>query len=350
MLAVASLCFTVALKDARTNGGINNLSSARRGEFDAAVMLDDEAADMNNTTTQSRVDDYLEDKTHAITSSGGILDGIGGIGGIVGDVGDIFSSILGGGDKTTAPVSTYPVNTDNAAYINPVPAVTYIQNQTTAATVKDTASVVTVTQAVQSDTVDFSAGANPYTKPTGEIKPGDSGEGVKWMQWMFIYTNYGLAGKNVTGVYDADTQELVKKLQQENGLTEDGIVNDAVIDKIELLYYAHTLTATTQTPSDIITAPDTIGMTQGSTDDGSGTNSVAIVVAIIAGIWCVAIAAIIVIFVLKKKKGKKSKNAEKDATESAEPTGNSADESTEEKPQDKVMSLSDLFEEAENKK
>ncbi len=343
---VASVSFTVMFGNKTGNGGMNDISYAERAQYydEAADMntVRDEAADMNNSTTQSKVDNYIEDKTNAVSNSGSLIGGFGGFGGIIGDVGDIIGSIIGGSGNVTqssTPVSTYPVSTNNVGFIDPVPAVTYIQGQTTVPVASAT-TPPTVNTTSQSETVNFAATSNPYKKPAGEIKPGDSGEGVKWMQWMFIYTNYGLTGKPVTGVYDAETEALVKKLQQEKGLASDGVVNDAVIDKIELLYYEYSVTATTAAPSAILTAPETIGVTAPVVDSGEKNGTLGIVIIILAAIWCIAIIAIMIIFMLKKKKKKK---AVEDKTEVSETSTVSETTETAEK---KDMSLSDLFEEA----
>lgn len=348
-IALSALSFTVV--SAKNVSGFNShdFSYAERAQYYNADVLKtgrNEADDMNNTTTQNVIEDFIEDKTHS--ASGGFLDGIGGISGIVGDVGDLFNGILGGsyGSQSTAPVATYPVNTNNVGYIDPVPAATYIQNQSQTV-VKSTTSVTPETSAAayaQAETVDFSLTANPYAKPTGEIKSGDSGDGVKWIQWMFIYTNYGLSGKDITGVYDKDTEELVKKLQQENGLTADGVVNDEVIDKIELLYYQYTVTATTAKPSNIITAPESIEVTSPQADSESGNSALLIVIIAIALIWCIAIIAVIVIFVMKKKKTSQ-KNASDETDVSVSETADSESQSSDKHD----MSLSDLFEEADKK-
>ena len=128
---VASVSLTVLLGNKTENGGLSDISYAERQQYydEAADMntVRDEAADMNNSTTQSKVDNFIEDKTNAVSNSGSL---IGGFGGIIGDVGDIVGSIIGGNSsdntQNSAPVVTYPVSTDNVGFIDPVPAVTYI--------------------------------------------------------------------------------------------------------------------------------------------------------------------------------------------------------------------------------
>lgn len=364
-VVVASVSLTLFGSNAGVNKSENNVSYAQRPQYynEAADMntTRNEAADMNSTTGNNAVDDYLDDKTDGLSNSagliGGLLGGLGGgsdsetdsgtggglIGGL-GGIGDMFSGVLGGGSgggSQSTSSATYPMNDNNVGYIDPVPAVTYIQNQTTVAITAAQQSTPSSAVVSQNETVDASATTNPYKKPAGVINPGDSGEGVKWIQWMFIYTNYGLKGKSVTGVYDEETQEVVKKLQKEKGLTVDGIVNDAVIDKIELLYYEYTVTATTVPQVSVITAPDTIGVTQSGADSGEKTGSLGLTIAILAAIWCVAIIAIMIIFILKKKKKKKA-NENSTETQASEKVAEATD--TPAKTND--MSLSDLFEDA----
>lgn len=320
----------------------------------------DDADDMNTTMEN----EPTEETSSSGGSSGGIfgggfgegfLDGIGGIGGIFGDTGDILGGIFGGddSDKGSGGSSGGTVNTttggNDAIYIDPVPAATQSQSQTQNTVVTDIAQ----TTIPVAETVNFAAISNPYAKPVTEIKPGDMGDGVKWIQWNLIYTGYGLQGKPVTGVYDDATAEVVKKLQAEKGLTADGVVNDEVVAHIDLLYYEY-ITANPQTTVPQMSAVDTTFVQPaGTTDNNEGPNILVIVIAVIliGLIWFVAIIAIIIILIVKKSKSKKKTAAK--AQVNTVKTEEKPQENTE-KPetvnQDKEMSLSDLFEEANNKK
>ena len=282
------------------------------------------AAEETVSTTES-LGDFVNGKIESVSNIGGIISdvsdignnlggmmgGLGGFGDILGGssggIGDAFSGIgdalggimsgLGGtGDLgiggSTSP--TYDVNTETIGYIDVVPAVSDYLPSTSGVQASSTEAVV-------NETVDFAVNANPYTKPTAELRGGDKGDGVKWMQWIFIYTRYGLKDDGITGVFDEDTMAVVKKLQKENGLSVDGIVDDEVIDKIELLFFKATYT--TSAPA-VATQPTTQVATTEAVQDGKGnsvTGIIAIVI-IIAIVWVVAIGGIIVLFVLKKKK------------------------------------------------
>lgn len=353
VMLVLSVCFSVTLT--ATDGIMQNDVS-----YASVERHYNDADDMNTTTMKNPIDDYLGDAVET-TASGGLLDSIGGLGGIgsggfdtgigvgdiFGDAGDVIGNVIGGIGGNSANTTNNANSGNNIVYIDPVPAGT--DNYQSGSIINTPSPTQSQTPAVSppastaGETVNNNATKNPFAKPVNTINPGDSGDGVKWMQWIFIYTNYGLTGKNITGVYDADTVEVVKKLQKEKGLTEDGIVNDAVVDKIELLYYEYTLTLTTApavTPS-IVTAPETLGQT--SSQDGNN-KSLGVIIAIIAAIWCIAIAVIIVLFVLKKKSANKKAEADKDLefTYAAKKSENESSSGA-------SMSLSDLFEEANNK-
>lgn len=314
----------------------------------------DEAADMN-TTVQSNASNEV---TSSGSSSGGLLggsggflenlgggSGIGGIGEIFGDASDIIGGVIGDPSNGSSGNSSTTSSMGNPIYIDPVPAATYVQSGLTSAPAVTNPITSMGSTAPVAETVNPAAASNPYMKPTGEIKEGDMGDGVKWMQWMFIYTGYGLQGKQVTGVYDAETVEVVKKLQTEKGLTADGVVNDAVIDKIELLYFEHKYnveTTTVPASDNLVTAPETIEATEA---DGNGGKplKIAITIAVIAAIWCIAIVVIVLIVILKKSKNKKAGEVTENKTA---PAGDAKPA----EPEKKEMTLSDLFEEANEKK
>ncbi|MBQ8183862.1 MAG: peptidoglycan-binding protein [Clostridia bacterium] len=352
VLAVLAVLVTVTGFRTPDSSVRNDVSYAARDQYydDAADMntTEDEIVENNTTSSSGGLLDGLGSGLGS-GSSGGFLDGIGGIGGIFGDAGDVLGSFFGdssGSSSNGGAGSSSVVN--SAVYIDPVPAATMAQTQNTTPTVVQTSPATAPQSTVPvAESVNPSVTSNPYTKPTGEIKPGDSGDGVKWIQWNFIYTGYGLAGKDVTGVYDDETVELVKKLQTEKGLTADGIVNDAVIDKIELLYFEHKINGQPTVPQSvagIVTAPETIPVEDnGDSDKGL---SLILLIIIIAAIWCLAIIVIIIILIIKKKKAKKAVNTEKPQTEQPQEGQPQESEAKENKASDKDMSLSDLFEEA----
>lgn len=227
----------------------------------------------------------------------------GGIGDLIGDAGGMIGGILGGnggsggvGGLGGNTGETYPPQNTTGGYITIVPAATDYY------TIPDPNLTVSATDSANvGETVDFAVDVNPYTKPTGELKGGDTGDGVKWIQWMFIYTRYGLSDNGITGVFDEDTMAVVKKLQKESGMVVDGIVDDEVISKIEYLYYQ----AIYSEPATF--APATYEAKQTPyTVEVEEDNSTAIILILISVVWILAIVLIIVIK-LTKGKAKKSK-------------------------------------------
>ncbi len=259
--------------------------------------------------------DIVGDVSDIAGSLGGFGgDFFGGIGDSLGGLGDSLSGILGGlgnnsteAPKTTEP-NTYAVEKDTIGYITPVPYASESETEKEEETEKRV-----------NETVDFSATQNPFKKPTGELKGGDKGDGVRWMQWVFIYTRYGLKDDGITGVFDEDTVAVVKKLQKEKGLEVDGVVDGEVIAQIELLYFEAVYGATSTTLPNVSATESTVpaynapatGDETGALEDGGLILTIAL-----ALVWIVAIGLIVVLFLLKKKKKKKAKSEEKTVNES----------------------------------
>lgn len=262
-------------------------------------------------------------------SSGGIGDAIGGLGD---SVGDLFGGILGGGtaQKTTAaPVST---SSADIGLIIPVPAATQGLTQSTEAQ-------TTSGEGAEGETVDFAATSNPYKKPSGTFSAGDEGEGIKWIQWIFIYTHYGLKDDGITGVLDEDTVAVVKKLQQENKLTVDGNITENVIKAAEVLYYQSVLGGDVSAIEVSSEATTAVRVSYASVEAEDGENvPVALLVVVLVIIWLLAIGGIVLLFLFKKKKMVSNTAEEKENTE--------ADKSEN---KEGISSISDLFEEAEKK-
>ncbi len=330
---------------------------------DMRAVTRDEAADMNegsnNTVSTTAAPSTTGSSGGALGDLGGLLGGSGGSGGgllggsgglgdlgsfgsvgeIFSDAGDVIGSIFGNGTSSGNNQSSVPATGNsgyNSNYIDPVPAATYVQSQTPSfntVTPADTTAIATASDTTIStdSTIGVNTTYNPYTKPKEVINPGDSGEGVKWVQWVLMFTNYGLEGKTINGIYDDETVEAVKKFQKEQGLTDDGIINEATADKLEILYFQHSMTLTTATPTVSATVPQTTG--DATEQDEKGVSTAA-VIAIIAAIWCIAIGVIVAILVIKKKKNK-------DASDDGATSSDTADSSS-----GGDMNLSDLFEEA----
>ncbi len=270
---------------------------------------------------------------------GGIGDSFSGIGDSLGSIGSSFGDSLGGifgglGDsssvKTTAPATT----SADSGLIIPVPAATQTSSEVQTSSTADESVVA-------GETVDYADSTNPYTKPTAEFTAGAEDESIKWLQWIFVYTGYGLKDDGITGVLDEDTVAVVKKLQHENQLTVDGNITEEVIKAAEVLYYQSILggnVSAIEVSSDATTGISTSNQAA-SADNENGVPVVALVVVLVI-IWVLAIGGIVLLFVFKKKKMEALKKAEeekkeKEAAKKAENKANG------------ISSLSDLFEEAE---
>ncbi len=282
-------------------------------------------------------------------SSGGIGDSLGGIGdalgGIADGIGDTLGGILGGfggSGSGTVVKTTVPATTSaDIGLIIPVPAAT----QTPSETQTESTSVES---SVAGETVDFAATSNPYTKPTATFSAGDEDETIKWIQWIFIYTGYGLKDNGITGVLDEDTVAVVKKLQHENQITVDGNITEDVIKAAEVLYYQSKLgddVSAIEVSSDATTGANVSNPTVNN-ETGNGI-PVALLIIVLVIIWILAIGGIALLFIFKKKKINASKNTTAENESAEKPNADSNENINKETSE--IKSLSDLFEEAENK-
>ena len=360
-MAVVVTCSFIAVSGGKNpdNSDVNDVSTAVIEQKYNGAGVRDEAADMNDTvattvtTTSANSSDLgLGDLAGLLGGSGdsgigdllggggsGGLGDIGSVGEIFSDAGDVIGSIFGNGSSSNNNNNNsqnYVPVTQNSGYgsnyLDPVPAATYVQSQTpTAGTSADTTQTsVSETVASSVESIDMGSTSNPYKKPAEDIQPGDSNDGVKWVQWMLQFTNYGLQGKTIDGVYDDETQGIVKKFQKEQGLKDDGIINSATVDRLELMYYRYAMTLTTVAPTVSTTVPQITDEQSNEDDKGIPT---AAIVAIIAAVWCIAIGVIVALLIIKKKKEKASQESENKT--SVKSNGD--------------MNLSDLFEEANKK-
>ena len=278
-------------------------------------------------------------------SLGGIGDSLGGVGdslgGLAGGLGDALGGIFGGGGSGTVVKTTAPSTTSaDIGLIIPVPAATQTPSETQAPS-------TSVESSAAGETVDYASTSNPYTKPTSTFSAGDEDETIKWLQWIFIYTHYGLNDNGITGVLDEATVAVVKKLQHENKLTVDGNINEDVIKAAEVLYYQSILgddVSAIEVSSEATTG-EAVSTGVDSVEKESNISTVILLIVVLIIIWVMAIGGIVLLFVFKKKKINALKNASAENTDDkATPTGeNDSKESTE------IKSLSDLFDEAERK-
>ena len=72
-------------------------------------------------------------------------------------------------------------------------------------------------------TVSGHGGKCPYSEPTATIKRGQSGNGVRWLQWWLGLWGYDI---KVDGGFGEKTEVAVKDLQKWRGLTVDGIAGE----------------------------------------------------------------------------------------------------------------------------
>ncbi len=238
----------------------------------------------------------------------------GGLAGVVGGLGDAIDGISGAlnGLTTTKPATT------ELGTITPVPAVSQYDTQAANPIVNQNTTTTSATDGV-GETVDYSATSNPYKKPTVELKAGDKDNSVKWVQWIFIYTHYGLNEDGITGVLDDNTVHLIKKFQAEKGLPVDGNMTKDFVNSLELYFYecAFGTSSTTAVPAVNATQMETtVGV-----DSGNEKSNLPLLIAALVLIWVLAIAAIVVLVIfLKKKNGGKKASAPVEAkSETAKP-------------------------------
>lgn len=269
-------------------------------------------------------------------SSGGLGDALGSIGsGSSGGLGDALGGILGGsGNTKVTSIATTTQNYDTGLII-PVPAATQTPSETQIPSTSSESSVA-------GETVDYAATSNPYTKPTASFSAGDEDETIKWLQWIFVYTGYGLKDDGITGVLDEDTVAVVKKLQHENKLTVDGNITENVIKAAEVLYYQSVLgddVSAIEVSSDATTGASVSSPVVSGEEKSSIPVVLLIIVLVI--LWILAIGGIVLLFVFKKKKMNAAKKAKEEKNEMPKAETDKTENSG-------IKSLSDLFEEAEN--
>ncbi len=268
---------------------------------------------------------------------GSIGDG-GGLAGIVGGLGDAIDGISGAlnGLTTTKPATT------ELDTITPVPAASQYDTQAANPIVSNNTTIPTSAVADgEGETVDYSATSNPYKKPAIELKAGDKDNSVKWVQWIFIYTHYGLKEDGITGVLDDDTVHLIKKFQAEKGLTIDGNMTKDFVNALELYFYEYSF-GTSSTTAVPLAQPTQIDSNVTSGEGEKQSNTSILIVALVL-IWVLAIIAILVLVIFLKKRRSVATKAEASVKTEEKP------EATEAKATDeteiKTKSLEELFDE-----
>ena len=283
----------------------------------------------------------LSDAAGNVGNALGSVGNGGGLAGVVGGLGDAIDGIGGAlnGLTTTKPATT------ELDTITPVPAASQYDTQVANPIVSNNTTVpASVVADGEGETVDYSATSNPYKKPTIELKAGDKDNSVKWVQWIFIYTHYGLKENGITGVLDDDTVHLIKKFQAEKGLTIDGNMTKDFVNALELYFYEYSF-GTSSTTAVPLTQPTQMesSVTTGEVDKQSNTSI--LIVALIL-IWVLAIIAILVLVIFLKKKKSVAAKAEAPVKAEEKPEATETKEANE--AVKKTKSLEELFDE-ENK-
>lgn len=75
----------------------------------------------------------------------------------------------------------------------------------------------------------------PYTEPTATLRQGDSGDGVKWLQWYLYKLGY-LTASDIDGAFGPTTYNAVIKFQTNNSLDVDGLVGSGTRSALKKLY------------------------------------------------------------------------------------------------------------------
>ena len=260
------------------------------------------------------------------TTKGSLLGGLGGMGDGVGDfVGGVVESVFQDNDVSqqvgnkvdgilgifegfdlNGLIPTTPPQTVGSNFfdtIDPVVTGSYnsnLQQNTTAST---------PISSLNGENVDYNTTVNPYKKPTTQLNPGDKGDGVKWLQWILIYTECGLQG-SITGEYDDATAAAVKNLQLKYGMTVDGIATTDVIEKAELMYneYINGISNSTPNAPVVFNTVANTTATDGNKNKPDTNFAVTAIIVVLVIVWIFAIAAVCIIVHIKRRGIKLSEN------------------------------------------
>lgn len=269
------------------------------------------------------------------TTKGGLLGGLGNIGGDgVGDfVGGVVESVfqdndvsqqVGGkvegilgvfeGFDLDGLIPTTQAQTVGSNFFDTIdPVVTGSFNSNLQ---QNTPTASTPISSLNGENVDYNTTVNPYQKPTTQLNPGDKGDGVKWLQWVLIYTECGLQG-SITGEYDDATAAAVKNLQLKYGITVDGIATLEVIEKAELMYndYISGISAQTSGAPVVFNTAGNTTATDGNKNKPDTNFAVTAIIVVLVIVWIFAIAAVCIIVHIKRKGIKLSENGEIEKSE-----------------------------------
>ncbi len=296
------------------------------------VLLSSVLTVMASAVTDDLPDDMFDDDVNVTydagttaTTKGGILNNVGGdgigdfVGGVVESVfqdedvseqvndkvegvGGIFSGIF---DSFKDIIPSTNKQTTGSNFFDPItPAVTggFNSNFGSGGNVQQNNNTLSSTNAaINGEYVDYNTTVIPYAKPTGALNPGDKSDGVKWLQWVLIYTECGLQNP-ITGEYDDATAAAVKTMQLKFGITVDGIASEEVIEKAEQMYNDYINGISSQGTSSPAVF-NTVGTPTPQTDKKQAPDiTVTIIIVILIIVWIFAIAAVFIIVHIKRKK------------------------------------------------
>lgn len=257
---------------ATTKGGIlNNVTGDGIGDFVGGVV--------ESVFQDEDVSEQVNDKVE-------------GVGGIFSGIFDSFKDIIPSTNKQTT----------GSNFFDPItPAVTggINTNFGSGSNVQSNNTLSSTNAAINGEYVDYNTTVIPYAKPTA-LNPGDKGDGVKWLQWVLIYTECGLQNP-ITGEYDDATAAAVKTMQLKYGMTVDGIASQEVIEKAEQMYNDYINGVAGQGTSSPAVF-NTVGSTTPQADKKQAPDvTVTVIIVILIIVWIFAIAAVFIIVHIKRK-------------------------------------------------
>lgn len=311
----------------------------------SSVLMVASAEDSSFSETMSVEDTYFEDLADDMfdddenvtydngttaTTKGDFLDGIGdGVGDFVGgvvesvfqdndvsqQVGNKVNGILGifEGFDLDGLIPTTPPQTVGSNFFDTIdPVITGSYNSN----LPQNSEASTPITSLNGEGVDYNTTVNPYAKPTGQLNPGDKGDGVKWLQWILIYTECGLQG-SITGEYDDATAAAVKNLQLKYAMTVDGIATLEVIEKAELMYndYISGISGETSGAPVVFNTAGNTTATDGNKKKTDTNFAVTAIIVVLVIVWIFAIAAVFIIVHIKRKGIKLSEDGEIEKSE-----------------------------------
>ena len=122
-------------------------------------------------------------------------------------------------------------DSDYKSQMQQIKAVGYMTSSTEVNTVL---SIIAKYNLTQYDTVQTSAEpipvSNPYREPICDVKKGDKGVIVKWVQWylwkfgLLVNSKGVLSDANIDGIFGDQTDAQVREAQHRLGLVVDGVV------------------------------------------------------------------------------------------------------------------------------